>query len=229
MSRRNQNITHDKSKAFAYKEAYNTLRVNLNFATFGGEVKKILITSSIPSEGKTTISINLASTLAKAGNKVLLIEGDLRKPTFNKYMRVRNRGIVGFSSVLSGQVKVEDVIFKTKSNGFDVIFAGPIPPNPSELLERPNVKDVFDTLEPMYDYIIVDGNPVGVVSDSKLLGRHLDGALFVIRSDFVEKKVSVKALEELQNSGVKVLGGIVNRFDYKDEKHLYYYESDARG
>lgn len=203
---------------FAFSESYKSLRTNLEFSTFDGELKVILLTSSIPDEGKSSVSINIAKTLADTGKKVLLIDGDLRSPTVGRYLRVRRDVTQGFSTVLSGKASLKESIYTYNASRFDVMLSGPIPPNPAELLSRNLTEHVLNELKELYDYILIDTPPVGVVSDATVLSRYVDGALFVVRHNSTNKEVARDALKRLKASKVNVLGVVVN--DYDSSKDL---------
>ena len=153
-------------------EAYRTLRTNIQFSNIDNELKCICVTSSGPSEGKTTTSCNLAETFAQSGKRVLLIDGDLRKPRVHKAFQLR--GMKGLTNVLSGQAKLEEVTQVVGSN-LNVIPCGPIPPNPSELISSNRMKELIEYLKERYDLIIIDAPPVGVVTDSAILSTIVDG------------------------------------------------------
>ena len=135
-----------KNAPFQYQEAYKSLRTNLKFVSLNGDYKKIVITSAIPGDGKSTVAINLAVSMAEAGSKVLLVDCDLRKPILHKYLRISKSSSVGLTGVLSGAAKLEDAIVRFSDIGIHVLTAGAIPPNPAELMGGPKmqalIKDV---------------------------------------------------------------------------------------
>lgn len=215
---------------FAYNEAYKSLRTNISFMTYSGDVKSILITSATPDEGKTTISINLAISLTQAGKKVLLIDGDLRNPSVHKYMRLRRTDGGGFSTVLSGQSSLADAIYHIPTFGLDLMITGPIPPNASELLSRDSLRVMLEELKNTYDIIIIDTAPVGVVTDAAIIAHHCDGAILNVRHRFADKEQVVNAARKLQASGVKILGTIMNNYEMsRSTKNDYSYEYNYGG
>ena len=141
---------------FRTKEAYKTLRTNLSFA--GKNVKVISLTSCTPNEGKTSVSFQLCLSLAESGKKTILVDADLRKSVLRGRYKA-NREKYGLSHYLSGQMELDDVCCRTNVNNFDIIFAGPIPPNPSELLGGDAFKNMLEVLRMKYDYVIVDTPP----------------------------------------------------------------------
>lgn len=163
----------------ASAEAFRELRTNLQFLEVDHPPRVIVVTSAIPSEGKTTTAVNLAVALAEAGHHVALVEGDLRRPRVSKYMGLI--GSVGMSTVLAGQATVEEVLQPTKYEGLQAMASGPIPPNPSELLGSEASRALLVELRSRFDYVIVDGAPLLPVTDSAVLTTHADGALLVTR------------------------------------------------
>lgn len=203
-----------KDTPFAYSEAFKTLRTNLGFLSNTSGVRCILITSALPNESKSTTAINLAATLAAGGKSVVLIESDLRKPVLRKYLK-RELGQSGLASFLAGLVGLEDCIVELPDLGISVIGAGVIPPNPSELLNSERMRDLIETLKLNYDYVILDAPPVSVVTDAAVVGRMTDGVLLVVRSKFASARTVRKAKASLEAVGIRVLGGVLTRFDLK--------------
>ena len=194
------------------REAFNTLRTNILFS--GKDVKHIVITSCIANEGKTTISTGIAKNLAESGKRVLLIDADLRKSVMvSRY--TKTRGLLGLSQVLSGQVEVDDAIYKTQVKGLDVIFAGPYPPNPTELVGSPAFKEFLDAKRDSYDYILIDAAPLGLVIDAAVMASVCDGAVLVINSGTVKYRFAQEVKNQLQKSGCKILGVVLNKVGRK--------------
>lgn len=229
--RKSRNAIMVSNTPFAYAESYKSLRANLEFSTFDGEVKTILFTSSIPNEGKSSVAINTATTLAENGYKVLLIDADLRSPSVGSYLRVRGQNTKGLSTVLSGQSQIKESIYSYALSNFDVILSGPIPPNPAELLSHKKFEMLLEALKNEYDYILVDTPPVGVVADAALIGRIVDGAIYVVRHNFTNKDTAKEALKKLKSSNVSVLGTVLNDYyidkDITASEHYEYYYYNA--
>lgn len=219
----------DDSQPFAYKEAYKALRTNFNFATLDGKIKTIVVTSSIPGEGKTTFSINLAITLADAGKKVLLIDADLRNPTVHRYLRLRQQDLSGLSNILSSTLKASDVLGHLERYGIDLLLSGTIPPNPVELLDSGRIKEVIDELSGDYDYIICDTPPASVVTDASVLSKHCDGIIMVVAQGKTNRELAHKAMDNLKLSGTKIIGAVLNDYDVRRDsknslqENSYYY------
>lgn len=216
-------ILHENSP-FAFAESIKSLRTNINFITYSGEVKTILITSSIPDEGKTTVSINLAVSLAQAGKKVLIVDADLRNPSIHRYLRLRRADGGGFSTYLSGQCTLADAVYHVPTYGIDLMLAGPIPPNAAELLSRDSLRTMFIDLKEKYDIIIVDTPPIGVVTDAAIIAQHVDGAIMNVRHRFAEKDQIISSTRKLQASGVKIIGSVLNDFEVSRSTADYNYQ-----
>lgn len=202
---------------FAYAEAYKTLRTNLSFASISKQYKKIIITSAIPNEGKSTVAINLAFTLAESDAKVLLIDCDLRNPTMRRLLRVRREYTAGLTSVLTDKEAGEKCIFRHPKINCDVLLAGATPPNPAELLSSPQMKDLLDRLGEKYDYIICDTPPVSVVTDAAALSRFCDGVILVVRQKVSTRDQVWAAKRNLDAVQANVIGTILSCYDMSDD------------
>jgi succinoglycan biosynthesis transport protein ExoP len=191
----------------ASAEAFRELRTNLQFLEVDHPPRVIVVTSAIPSEGKTTTAVNLAVALAEAGHHVALVEGDLRRPRVSKYMGLI--GSVGMSTVLAGQATVEEVLQPTRYEGLQAMASGPIPPNPSELLGSEASRALLVELRSRFDYVIVDGAPLLPVTDSAVLTTHADGALLVTRYGHTKSNELARAIGNLETIGARVLGVVL--------------------
>ena len=204
---------------FAYREAYKTLRTNLSFASISRKYKKIIITSAIPNEGKSTIAVNLAITLAESGAKVLLMDCDLRNPTLNRLLRIKIATNRSLTSLLAGEHQLDECILSHPKLRCDIILAGTIPPNPVELLSSDKMQELLDQLSEQYDYIICDTPPVGVVTDAVALSRFCDGIIMVVRQNMSTKEQVWKAKRTLETVQANVIGTILSCYDIsKDTK-----------
>lgn len=215
------------------REAFNTLRTNILFS--GKDIKSIVVTSCVAHEGKSTISVELSRSLAEAGKKVLLLDLDLRKSMLmSKYSDERDLG--GMSQVLSGQIPFEDALCKTQNENFDVVFAGPFPPNPAELVGSPTLKEILDRYRDAYDYIILDAPPLGLVIDAAIMAQVCDGSVIVINLGHIKYRMAQDVKQQLEKSGSRILGVIMNHVDKKRKKngggvlsYYGYYRSSASG
>ena len=200
-----------KNSSFYVQEAYKTLRTNIRFAFTGEGCKRFCITSGHASEGKSITILNLAISFAESGAKVLLIDADLRRPSLARLL-IEN-ATPGLSNVLAGLCKPEDAIRKAVYPNLDVLFSGEIPPNPSELLGNARMSKMLDKLSTQYDYILIDTPPVGVVTDVCVVGQLLDGVLFLVRQNYTEKESVARGIKQLEISGVKLMGFVLNGAD----------------
>ncbi len=208
-------------------EAFRELRTNLQFLEVDHPPRVIVVTSAVPSEGKTTVAINLSLALAEAGHDVVLVEGDLRRPRVSKYLGMISS--VGLSTVLAGQAGLDDVLQPTKYNGLVVLASGPLPPNPSELLGSDAAKRIIDELSGRFDYVIIDGAPLLPVTDSALLTTHSDGALVVARHGHTSEAELSRATGNLSTIGAHLLGAVFTMTPNSrrgGDSYSYYYETD---
>lgn len=206
-------------------EAFRTLRTNLQFIDAAERPKAMVFTSSLPGEGKTTTTANLALTLAASGSSVCLIEGDLRRPRLLEYMGME--GAVGLTSVLIGEVELEDVL-QHFGESLTVIGSGPIPPNPSELLGSGAMASVLQQLAERFDYIIIDAPPLLPVTDAAVLSKLVDGTILVVGSKVIKREHLSRALMMLDNVDAHILGVVLNRLPNKNaDAYSYYREGYA--
>ena len=195
---------------FRAKEAFKTLRTNIEFS--GEDMQVIGITSTTPNEGKSSVSFELAVSFAQAGKKTLLIDADLRKSVMkNKYKRGKIR--YGLTNCLVGRKEMEEAICCTDVNGFYMIFSGPVPPNPSELLGNRKFERLIEEARKEYDMIIIDTPPVGSVIDAAVISKKCDGMVVVMESGAISYRFAKKIKEQLEVAEAKVLGVVLNKVD----------------
>lgn len=203
-------------------EAVRRLRTNLQFINAPSKPRSIVVTSSLPGEGKSTTAANLALAMADAGVRVVLIDGDLRRPTLAKVLGVE--GGVGLTTVLIGRAELQDVIQPYGETSLDIIAAGEIPPNPSELLGSRQMHTALTELEELYDMVIIDSAPLLPVTDGALLAKLADGALLVVGADSAHRQQVVDALGALAKVDARVLGLVLNRRSASKRDSYTYYE-----
>lgn len=221
-STRSLRVITDSNMPFAYVEAYKSLRTNLNFISATSGAKSFVITSALPEESKSNVSVNTAIALAAGEKKVVIVDCDLRKPILHRYLKM-GRSRKGLTNVLAGDAALDETIVSVKNLGIDVLVAGAVPPNPSELLATEQMRAVVEQLAARYDYVILDAPPVSVVTDAAVLGTMVDGALLVIRSKYASREAVQLAKKKLTDVNVKVLGAILSRYDMKrSSKHSGY-------
>jgi tyrosine-protein kinase Etk/Wzc len=200
-------------------EAYRLLRSRMQFFTKEATAPVILITSSMPGEGKTYTAINLASVYSLLGKKTVLIGFDLRKPKIIQDFNLNNEK--GVSTWLIGKDKFQDIIQETSFENLSVISAGPIPPNPSELISLEKTNELFKLLKEKYDYIVVDSSPIGLVSDTFHLASLADAFLLVVRPRKTLRDMFEITLKEINNSGMKGVSLVVNDVQSNSKYHGY--------
>ncbi len=244
MKKSKKNIFSGNSKAeqpkigaeldFASQEAYNLLRANLAFSIPTKTTGKIIgITSSHPAEGKSFTAINIAYTLAKDGNKVLIIDSDMRRPSIYKTLDLTlTPGLSNLLTKNPGGVIREKVLHEN----LYVLTAGDLPPNPSELIGSSRMKDVLELVSKHYDYVILDLPPVLVVPDALVMSRYLDGIIVVVRHQEVKKREVLDVVRQLKFAKAHILGFVYNGYGhgtgyYKNKGKYYkrYYGDDAKG
>jgi capsular exopolysaccharide synthesis family protein len=169
----------------ALGESFRSLRVNLQYLTLGKEISVIGVTSSVESEGKTFCSVNLAASMANSGRRTIIIDADLRRPKVAANFKMKNEK--GLSSYLIGSHGLKDVIQHSDIKGLDVIPAGPIPPNPIDLIALPKMEELINTLKTMYDTVIIDSSPIGYVSEYIILMKYTNANLYIVRSNYTNK------------------------------------------
>lgn len=215
------NVTNLPDLQFDVQEAINQLRVNLSFA--GSDVKTVMITSSVPNEGKSFVSINLWRSLASVGKKVLLIDGDLRLSQMRTDFGFQtSETFVGLAHVLSGQADLPDVVYRTNvPNGF-ILPVTNLLADPSILFAKPVFKELIEACEQNFDYILIDCPPLGSVSDALTISKYCDGAILVVRSGETRKSIVMESVQSLKRVGAQILGICLNRVD-TSRKGAYYY------
>lgn len=211
-------------------EAFRKLRTNLQFLSVDNPPRVIVLTSSLPSEGKSTTAINIALALAEGDQKVVLVDGDMRRPTLAKYLDLV--GPVGFSTVLSGRASLNEALQKTRFSGLTVLTAGAVPPNPSELVGSKSAEKVLSELREQFDYVIVDSTPLLAVTDAAILAAGADGVLIMTRFGQTRREQLTHAVGNLESVGAPLLGAVFTMSPMRGHsKYSYdytYYGSDVQ-
>lgn len=202
-------------------EAFRVLRTNLQFTAIDKPLKNILITSSVPQEGKSTVISNLAITIAGAGNKTLLVDADLRRPKQQKIFLLEN--YKGLSNIIAENLPLDNVINKTKIANLDVITSGPLPPNPAEMLGSARMKNFIQEINSMYDIVLFDSPPVNSVADASILSTAVDGVVLVIAANSTEREAVLVAKQQLEKVKARILGVVLNKVEQKSGGYYYYY------
>lgn len=215
-------MTDPKTEDYFYEEAIKTLRTNIQFA--GMDIKTITVTSCYPNEGKSDIAFQLAKEIGNMNKKVLFVDADIRKSSMMSRYQVKSR-VTGLSQYLSGQVGRNEIFYNTNFPNLDIVFAGPMAPNPSELLEQESFEALMQFERSFYDYVIVDTPPIGSLIDAAVVAKQCDGAILVIESGAVSRKVAEKAKDQLEKSGCRVLGAVLNKVDMRRDRYYSKYSS----
>lgn len=206
----------NKNSSFVTKEAYRTLRTNIRFFLRTDGCKRICITSAASGEGKSITLLNLAISIAEVGQRVLLIDADMRRPALARLLV--EKAAPGLSNVLANITPASEAIRTGLYPNLDILFSGDVPPNPSELLSSEAMEKLIADVSKEYDYVLVDTPPVNVVSDACLAANLLDGVLLLVRQDRSKKDAVKRAVSNLHLTGANLLGVVLNGADLQDVK-----------
>lgn len=201
------------------EEYYNAIRTNIQFS--GRNLKVITLTSAQSGEGKSTTATNLAISFAKAGFRTLLIDADTRNSVMSGTFKSKER-YDGLTSYLSGNAELSDVVCDTTVDNLMVIPAGQVPPNPTSLIQNDNFKSMIETVRGLYDYVIIDTPPLGLVIDAAILAHHSDASLLVVKAGADKRRTVTKLKEQLEQSDSVFLGVILNKYDIHLDKYGSY-------
>lgn len=213
----------DKDPRSIAAESYRVLRTSLEYSSIDKDLKSIVVTSSEPGEGKSTVAGNLASIIAQNNKKVIIIDCDLRRPTIHKKFGISNS--IGLTEYIIGKNDLNNVIHILNEN-FSVITSGRIPPNPSEILSSKSMENLLKALSVCYDYVILDTPPLRAVTDAQILAGKCDGTILVVRAESTSKESITKAYKELEKVRANVLGSVLNGI--KENNKIYYYNEDNK-
>jgi len=202
-------------------EAFRSIRTNLQFMAPGATSQVIAITSTVAGEGKTTVAANLGGVISMTDKRVIILNLDMRKPSLHDKFGLPN--LKGMSTVLSGHGSVTEVIQKTKYENLHIISSGPVPPNPSELIQSKRMEEVIETLRGDYDVIILDTPPIGLVVDAYSLMHLADATLYVLRAGYA-KRGFLRNVEKIYHTdGINGLGVVINDMDMNRDSYGYGY------
>ena len=202
-------------------EAYRSLRSNIEYSSFDDEYRAIVVTSSVPGEGKSTTSGNLAIALAQSGNSVLLVDCDMRKPSIHKKFKISNAA--GTAELLLRKRLFEEVANKHNEN-LTIITAGKIPPNPSEMLASRAMTAFIKEMKEEFKYIILDTPPLQAVTDAQVLSTKADGILLVVKAGSTKKDAVLNSVDLIEKVHGKVIGIVLNGVENKKNNYYYYGE-----
>ncbi|MCA1320232.1 CpsD/CapB family tyrosine-protein kinase [Bacillus tianshenii] len=216
-----RHLIADKLPKSPISEQYRTIRTNIQFSLVDQQLRSVMVTSSGPSEGKSTTASNMAVVFSQQGKKVLFVDADLRKPTAHYTFQQEN--FKGLTTVLTKQSELFETIKATRIANLDILTSGPIPPNPAELLSSRAMEELLVAAYKQYDMVVFDTPPVLAVTDAQVLANQCDGTLLVVASGSTDKDSAVKAKELLEAAKAKLLGVVLNRKKQKDSSYYYYY------
>ena len=211
----------NRNSSFAAQEAYKSLRTSVRFALRDNGCKRLCMTSAMASEGKSITMLNLAISVAMDGQRVLLIDADLRRPSQARMLM--EKATPGLSNVLAGMVSPEEAIRPELYPNLDVLFSGDVPPNPSELLGSDRMRELIEEMSKEYDYILVDTPPVILVSDAAIVANLVDGVLLLVRQGKSKKEELKRAIANLELAGITPMGIVLNGVELKEGKDYSYY------
>ena len=194
------------------EEYYNAIRTNILFS--GKDLKVIAVTSTKDNEGKSTVAMNIAASLAALGKRTLLIDADTRNSVFVGRMKIRSK-VVGLTHYLAGEATVKEIVFGTTEPNLHMILSGQVPPNPTALLQGEAFQELIDVCRHHYDYVIVDTPPLGLVTDASIIAHQCDASILVIEAGAIKRRAVKKIQERLEQTGAKFLGVVLNKVDVK--------------
>ncbi|MBQ3030371.1 MAG: polysaccharide biosynthesis tyrosine autokinase [Agathobacter sp.] len=212
-----------KEHSYTMKESLRALKTNIQFC--GDDVKTILITSSLPDEGKSTVTMDLARSLTESGKSVLVIDTDMRKSVLVGRLRAQatEGEVYGLSHLLSGQRKMDEVLYATNIKRLFMVFAGPSVPNPTEILEKKYFKILMDFAKEHFDYVLIDCAPIAAAIDAAVVAKHCDGAILVISQGVASSRLIASVKKQLEASGVRIIGAVLNKVKMNKSGYGYGY------
>jgi len=202
-----------------FSEAVRTVRTSVLMSALDEQHKVVVITSSVPSEGKTTLSFNLACALGQV-KKVLLVDADLRRPKVGKLVG-RKSGSPGLADLVAGQAQVSQCVFFDEKAGIHILSAGTVPPNPLELLSSRRFEEVIAKLKEAFDIVIIDSAPLQLVSDAQVLSQFASSVIYVVKADSTPYQVAQNGLKKLRRVNAPVLGVVLNQLDLEKAEKYY--------
>ena len=210
-----------KKQSYTMKESLRALKTNIQFC--GDDIRTLVVTSALPNEAKSTVTMDLARSLTESGKRVLLIDTDMRKSVYVGRLRARTTDgseIFGLSHFLSGQKRLEDVLYGTEIPGLYMIFAGPSVPNPTEILEKKYFQELLKFASEHFNYVLLDCAPIGAAIDAAVIAKNCDGAILVVAQGMASGRMIQGVKKQLEVSGVRILGVVLNKVRMK--KNGYY-------
>jgi len=207
-------------------EAYRQLRTSILLSTAGHAPKSLLITSSLPAEGKTTTAVNTAISLAQTGAKVLIIDADMRRPRLHSVFNISNAA--GLSTLLSSELSNDDILNAVQYDNdskLNLLPSGPVPPNPAELIGSAQMAELLKILQGKFTHVVVDSPPIASFTDGVLIASMVDGVILVVHSGKSSRQVVRRSRQLLQDIGAKIFGVVLNNVNLRSQDNSYYYQS----
>ena len=215
-----QQLLISKADSSILLESFRMLRTQLSFIASYGHLKTLVLTSSQPGEGKSTVSANLAIALALNGKRVVLVDADLRRPRVHTIFEIERTK--GFTSVVSNLCSLEEALQDTEVEGLQVLPSGPTPPNPAELLDSRAARDIIEQLKASVDYVIIDAPPALMLADAQIISTVADGVLLVLSCQEAKRGAVERTCELMAQTGVKIVGMVLNKFTEEQGGYGYY-------
>jgi tyrosine-protein kinase Etk/Wzc len=206
----------------AVAESFRSLQMNFEFLSKGKEQNVIVVSSSLSGEGKSFLAINMANTMASFGKKTVLIEFDLRRPSLSKSLKLNSQ--IGTTSFLINKSLLEDIVIKTEDPNFDIITAGPIPPNPSVLIASEKTKELIDLLLNYYDIVLIDSAPVGIVPETLFLMKYANINVIITRYNSTLKNIFQNTMKNLKKNEIENVAIVMNDVNIRNQSYKYYYD-----
>ncbi len=209
-----------KEPSYTLKETLRALRTNIQFC--GDDIKVILFTSAVPDEGKSTVVMNLARSIVESKKRVLLVDADIRKSVLVGRTGARTESgekILGLTHYLSGQKRLSEVVYATQDPRLGIVFSGPTVPNPTEILEKKYFEELINFGREYFDYVLVDAPPLEATIDAAVIARCCDGAVIVTAQGQTSSRMIVNAKKQLELSGIRILGAVLNKVDMKENRY----------
>ena len=200
-----------KENTRTMKESLRALKTNIQFC--GDDIKAILVTSSVPNEGKSTVTMDLARSLTESGKSVLVIDTDMRKSVLVGRLRAKAQHgeVAGLSHYLSGQKKMDEVLYATNNKRLFMVFAGPSVPNPTEILEKKYFATLMEFAKEHFDYVLIDCAPIAAAIDAAVIAKHCDGAILVVSQGGASSRLISSVKKQLEASGIRIIGAVLNK------------------
>lgn len=210
-----------KSPKSMMSETYRVLRTNMGFAGIEQPFKTVLVTSALSMEGKSTTVANLAVVTAQAGNKVILVDCDLRRPCLHTIFQISND--MGFTNCIISEIEPERVARSSRIPNLQVLTSGPIPPNPAEVLNSVRTLNMWTYLKEQYDYVFIDSPPLLSVTDASIIAAQVDASLLVVLSGKTRKEAAIQAKDRLLQANARIIGVVLNKTKPNGQDYYYYY------